>query len=138
MEKFKNILYIISMIILIFKIQYINSLAIPGRYPLTFLMSNGDIFLMTDEKIQVFDQSLKELKLERKVIDNLTKPDLRNIAQFSDGYIIALVEKTVFIFSEKGEYIHEIILENNADISADIESYSLNPYKYDTDYHYYI
>ena len=93
---------------------------------------------MTDEKIQVFDQSLKELKLERKVIDNLTKPYLRNIAQFSDGYIIALVEKTVFIFSEKGEYIHEIILENNADISADIESYSLNPYKYDTDYHYYI
>jgi len=55
MEKFKNILYIISIVILIFKIQYINSLAIPGSFPLTFLMSNGDIFLMTGEKVQIYD-----------------------------------------------------------------------------------
>ena len=59
MEKIQDILYIISIIILIFKSQYINSLAINGSYPLTFLMSNGDIFLMTREKIQVYDQSLK-------------------------------------------------------------------------------
>ena len=106
-------------------------------------MSNGDIFLMTKEKIQVYDQSLKELKsehnfLSNQFIDHLTKSALRIIAQFSDGYIIALVENTFFIFSEKGEYIHETILENNADISSYIESYSLNPYKYDSDYHYYL
>ena len=135
MEKFKNILYIISIVILIFKIQYINSLAIPGSFPLTFLMSNGDIFLMTGEKVQVYDQSLKELKSEKEIIDTLTKPDLRNIAQFSDGYIIALVENTFFIFSEKGEYIHKITL---GDIPDGIEIYSLIPYKYDSDYHYYI
>jgi len=141
MEKIKNILYIISIIILIFKSQYINSLAINGSFPLTFLMSNGDIFLMTRDKIQVYDQSLKELKsehnfLSNQFIDYLTESALRNIAQFSDGYIIALVKNTFFIFSEKGEYIHETILENNANIY--IESYSLNPYKYDSDYHYYI
>jgi hypothetical protein len=138
MEKCQNILYIILIIILIFKNQYINSLAISGRFPLTFLMSNGNIFLMTSDKIQILDQGLKELysshDFSNNQIDNGLS--LRNIAQFSDGYIIALLEYSYFIFSEEGEYIHEIILENNKNLF--IESYSLILYKFDSEYHYYI
>jgi len=107
-------------------------------------MSNGNIFLITREKIQVYDQNLKELKSSHdfstdstdQVVASLSDSALRNIAQFSDVYIIALVRKTFFIFSEEGIYIHEIILEKNYNVV--IQSYSLIPYKYDSEYHYYI
>ena len=141
MEKIKSILYVISIIVLILKNQYINSVAISGSFPMTFLMSNGDIFLITREKIQVYDQSLKVLKSYHDFSDDqncasLNEAALRNVAQFSDGYIIALIKDTFFIFSEEGEYIHEIILEDNKSINK--ESYSLIPYKYGSEYHYYI
>jgi hypothetical protein len=141
MEKIKSILYVISIIVLILKNQYINSVVISGSFPMTFLMSNGDIFLITREKIQVYDQSLKELKSFHDFsydqdFASLNEAALRNVAQFSDGYIIALIKDTFFIFSEEGEYIHEIILENNKNLF--IESYSLILYKFDSEYHYYI
>ena len=62
MGKIKRFLYVISIIVLILKNQYINSVAISGSFPMTFLMSNGSIFLITRDKIQVYGQSLKELK----------------------------------------------------------------------------
>ena len=124
---------------LILENQNINSQPIPGSYPLSFLMSNGDIFLITANKIQILDKTLRGTKLSHDLssdllIANFQDAALRNIAQFSDGYILALVKKTLFVFSQEGEYKLEKKLNENVHIL----SYSLLPYKYDSEYHYYI
>ena len=137
--KIQKFIYIVLIIFLsLLENQYINSQPIHGSYPISFLMSNGDIILMTSNKIYILDQSLRE-KSSRDLSSDLfitgaQEAALRNIAQFSDGYILALVKKTLIVFSPEGVYKFEKKLNENDYIL----SYSLLPYKYDSEYHYYI
>jgi len=139
--KIQKFIYVILIILSsLLSNQYINSQLISGTYPLSFLMSNGDIFLMTANKIHIYDQTLRQAKSSRdlsfdQIINGAQEAGLRNIAQFSDGYILALVKKTLLIFSPEGEYKFEKKLYGDNDYML---SYSLLPYKYDTEYHYYI
>mgnify|MGYP006873017867 CR=1 FL=1 len=137
--KIQNLIYLILIILLILENQIINSLSITENYPISFLMSNGDIFLITANKIQIFDLALGELKISRdlsssQITNGFQDAALRNIAQFSDGYIIALVKKTLFVFSQEGI----CKFEQNLNEDINILSYSLIPYKCDSEYHYYI
>ena len=73
-------------------------------------MSNGDIFLMTGEKIQVYDQSLKQLKSSHNFSSEQNVETLQDVARSIIPvsrwvyYILSL--KKHFLYFQKKENIY--------------------------------
>ena len=131
-------LFIFILYFLSFK--YIYSLSLSEKYPFTYLMSNGNLFVITANGIRVFDSTLQNRikyhdfssSIIVSIIEDASKT---TIAQFSNSYILALYNNILFICSSEGEYIFE------KDLNSKLNSnyYSLIPYKIiSSDVYYYI
>ena len=120
------------------KFQYINSIALDEeKYPVSHVMSNGDIFMITDKRALVLDSSLGSIKKYHNfetsiIIDTEEKAARTTISQFPNDYIIALYNDILFVYSSIGEYIYEDNLSSYLGGSY----YSLIPYKKDSDNNY--
>jgi hypothetical protein len=87
--------FIWSYLIFHLKYQYINLLSLDGeKYPVTLVMSNGDIFMITDKGMRVFDSSLGYIKtsynFQSPFINTDQKAAKTTIAQFPNDYILSL------------------------------------------------
>ena len=50
------------LIIIILEYQFIKCILLNEKYPSTFLLSNGDVFLVTEKGFRLYDPTLKNLK----------------------------------------------------------------------------
>ena len=125
-------------IFLSLKYQYTYSLNLNEKYPLVHIMSNGDLFVITQKGIRVFDQTLKIQKSCHNFTSNfITSNDdisKNTIAQFPNDYIISLYNNILLVCSSEGVYIFEKDLSSN--IRGDY--YSLIPHRIDSNNYYYI
>ena len=128
-------------LILIFGNQTINTLRINEAFPIAFLLSNQDLFLVTQNGFRLYDPTLKTQKNvynfqgdSRKII---TADDAErvSIAQFSDGIIIALVQKYLYVLDINCNYKLE---QNLNDILVNGYHYDLIAYKHELSFYYYI
>ena len=95
------------------KSQFINSLNLNEKYPLTHIMSNNDLFIITQKGIRIFDQTLKIQKschnFTNNFITTIEEVSKTTIAQFPNDYIIVLYNNILFVCSFEGVYIFEKI-----------------------------
>ena len=101
------------MIMIISKVSYINSIHINEKYPSTYLLSNGDVFLVTENGFRLYDSNLQTMKNyynfpsdEQKITSSM-EAELTSISQYSDGIIIVLVKKIFYVLSPSGNYIFQ-------------------------------
>jgi len=134
--------FIFSIQILFFvffsKFQKTFSLNIPEKFPFTYKMSNGDIFVITANGIRVFDSTLKIEKYSRDftctLITTMEEAAKTTITQFPNEYILTIYNDILFVCSSEGVYKFEVDL-------ADLEGnyYSLIAHKKESsDIYYYI
>ena len=127
--------------ILLFQNQNINSIKLNEKYPVSYLLSNKDLFLVTENGFRLYDSTLKTLKnhydftSDERKISNVIQAELTSIAQFSDGIIIALVNKYLYILDQNCNYIKEQDLNS---ILVNGIYYNLIAYKVQSPLHYYI
>ena len=128
-------------IILLFHSSFINSLKLNEKYPKSLLLSNKNLFLVTENGFRLYDPSLKnqiknhDFTSDSRKITSSEQAALTSIAEFSDGTIIALVKKYLYIFDSAGEFKKEQDLTN---ILVNGIYYDLIAYKYDSNKYYYI
>ena len=141
--EFQLLKYFIKYIFLflIFENQSINSFRIEEKFPISFLLSNQDLFLVTKYGFRLYDRTFKTLKnfydfdSNLRLITTEEEAEQVSIAQFSNGIIIALVRKFLYIFDINCNYILEQNLRN---ILINGWHYDLIAYKYDSSFYYYI
>ena len=135
----KFFIYIFLYLLLIFILnnQMIRSFDLDEKFPLTYTLSNGDIFIITAQGFRVFNSSLNNLKSFHNFTSNFTytvsEATKTTIAQFTDDLVIVLCMNKLFICSSEGIYISEI------DLGTDLTGnyYSLIPHKKDSNNNYY-
>jgi hypothetical protein len=128
-------------IILLFHSSFINSLKLNEKYPKSLYLSNKNLFLVTENGFRIYDPSLKnqiknyDFTPDSRKITLSSEAALTSIAEFSDGTIIALVKKYLYIFDSAGEFKKEQDLTN---ILVNGIYYDLIAHKYDSNKYYYI
>ena len=133
-------LFKIFLIIIIFKYQYIKSIQLNEKFPSAFLLSNGDLFLVSENGFKLYDSTFKILKKDFNFTEELKitseqQAEMTSIAQFSDGIIIALVRNNLFAFESNGELI---VRQDLNDYLTNGLYYSLIPYQIDSPHYDYI
>ena len=104
-------IYYFFLILTISKVSYINSIRLNEKYPSTYLLSNGDVFLVTEKGFRLYDSKLQNMKnyynfpTNQQKITSSNEAELTSISQYSDGIIIALVKNILYFFSSSGNYI---------------------------------
>ena len=140
-KKLLNTIYYLLMIMIISKVSYINSIKLNERYPSTYLLSNGDVFLVTGYGFRLYDSKLQNMKnyynfpTNQQKITSSNEAELTSISQFSDGIIIALVKNILYVFSSSGNYI---LQQNLSSFLANGRYFNLIAHKYDSSFYYYI
>ena len=131
----------ILIFILLIKSQYINSIKLNEKYPISLLLSNGELFLVTENGFRLYDSTLKNLKnhydftSDDRKITTIEEAELTSIAQFSDGIIIALVKKYLYILDQDLNYKKE---QDLTSILLNGIYYNLIAYKIQSSLYYYI
>ena len=140
-EKFFSTIYNFLMIMIISKVSYINSIHINEKYPSTYLLSNGDVFLVTENGFRLYDSNLQTMKNyynfpsdEQKITSSL-EAELTSISQYSDGIIIVLVKKIFYVLSPSGNYIFQ---DNLSSFLTNGRYFNLIAHIYDSSLYYYI
>ena len=141
--EFKILKHLISafFLILLIKNSSINSLKLNEKYPKTLLLSNNNLFLVTENGVRLYDSTLKtqinhyDFTPDERKITSLSEAALTSIAEFSDGTTIALVKKYLYIFDSAGELKKE---QNLNSILINGIYYDLIAYKIDSNKYYYI
>ena len=133
-------LFKIFLIIIIFKYQHIKSIQLNEKYPSAFLLSNGDLFLVSENGFKLYDSNFKALKkdfnfTEGQKITSEQEAEMTSIAQFSDGIIIALVKNNLYAFESNGVLI---VQQDLNDYLTNYQYYSLIPYKIESSHYDYI
>ena len=108
----------ISFLFIIIKIgifQYINSIDLNLKNPHAFSLSNGNVFILHEDGINVYNYNfticLYSYDFDRiKLIPNNIANKYISIVQSSDfnQYVIAFVYKKIYIFSRRGQYLFNI------------------------------
>ena len=133
-KEFLNIFFKL-LILIISNLGYINSIKLYEKYPLTFVMSNGNLFLVTENGFRIYDSNLQIMRsyynfpTSGKITSSLEAESVC-ISQFSDGTLIILVENNIYIIKSSYIYIRALTAMNG-------RSYNLITYKYDNPYYYY-
>ena len=141
--KFKKlqILLYSFLLILLFQNPYINSLKLNEKYPKTLLLSSEKLFLVTENGFRLYDSTLKNqinyynFPSDDRKITSLDEAALTSIAEFSDGIIIALAKKYLYIFNSEGVFQKE---EDLTSILVNGFYYDLIAYKIESNDYYYI
>ncbi len=135
--KFFNYIFLYFPLIFILKNQIINSFNLDEKYPITYKLSNGDIFIITAQGFRVFNSSLNNIKsfynFTSGIINSPENAAKTTIAQFTDDLLLVLCLDKLFICSSEGDYISEIDLSNDLNGAY----YSLIPHKKDSNNNYY-
>ena len=137
-----NMLSFPFFLLFIFSNMLNNSFSVleTGSFPYISRLNNGNYIILSSNKIIFADPTLNT-ELSSKNIGflfyDLTKANSMNMAQFKstdNGYIIALVYNTIFIFSSNGEYCSQL---EDSDINPDI-SCSIIPKNHLDDKYYFV
>ena len=98
--------FILSFIL--FEDKYIKSFILYEKYPYSLLLSNNDLFLVTQDGFRLYDSNLNILKNcynftddEKITSDNII--DTTCMIQFSNSQILAFVNSHFYFFNEDGE-----------------------------------
>ena len=140
-EKFFSTIYNFLMIMIISKVSYINSIKLNEKYPSTYLLSNGDVFLVTENGFRLYDSSLQNMKnyynfpSNQQKITSSMEAELTSISQYSDGIIIVLVKKIFYVLSPSGNYLFQ---DNLSSFLANGRYFNLIAHKIDSSSYYYI
>jgi hypothetical protein len=124
------------LILLISYFGYINCIKINEKYPSTFVLSNGNIFIVTENGFRIYDSTLKIRKSyynfpNSQKITSSSEAESVCISQYSDGALIVLVKNNIYIIISSDIYIKSLSAMNG-------RSYNLIADKYDASSHYYI
>ena len=136
-----NLFNLFEIFLIILEYQYIKCILLNEKFPSTLLLSNGDLFLVTEKGFRLYDPTLKTLKnhynftSDDKKISDVNDAQLTAIAQFSDGIIIALVKNYLYALQSNGNYILE---QNLNGYLTNGKYYSLIAYKYESSNYDYI
>ena len=108
----------ISILFIIIKIgifQYINSLDLNLKNPHAFSLSNGNVFILHEDGVNVYNHDFTICLHSYdfygiKLIPNNIANKYISIIQCSDSnqYLIAFVYKKIYIFSSQGQYLFNI------------------------------
>ena len=123
------------LILLISNFGYINCIKINEKYPSTFVLSNGNIFIVTENGFRIYDSNLKIIKsyynFPTSQITSSSEAESVCISQYSDGALIVLVKNNIYIIISSSIYTKSLSAMNG-------RSYNLIADKYDASSHYYI
>jgi hypothetical protein len=124
------------LILLISNFGYINCIKINEKYPSTFVLSNGNIFIVTENGFRIYDSTLKIRKSyynfpNSQKITSSSEAESVCISQYSDGALIVLVKNNIYIIISSHIYTISLSIMNG-------RSYNLIADKYDASSHYYI
>ena len=124
------------LILLTSNFAYINSIKLNEKYPSTFVLSDGTLFLVTENGFRIYDSSLQIIKSyynfeNSKKITSSSEAESVCISQYSDGTLIILVKNNLYVI--KSSYIYTQTLS-----TMNGRYYNLIDYKYDTSYYYII
>ena len=121
---------------LILNINFFNSIQLFERFTNSLLLSNKQLFLVTENGFRLYNENLDELKnhydftsYERRIKSD-NEQDTICLAEYEDGIIIALVNNYIYAFDQNGDYISDYNL--NGYLMANPQSYyyySLIPFK---------
>jgi len=113
------------------------------KYPNAITLLNGNIFLIHENGIDIYDSSLsKKLtgvitfdKDEKILFDDLSLITLTSFTESDNGYIIGIINNKIYIFDKEGtsKYISQEILEI---LLGDY--YTLIPLKKENNIYYYM
>jgi hypothetical protein len=138
-QRCNNILKLL-IFVFIFQSNNINSLKLNEKYPSSLLLSNGDLFLVTDMGIRLYDSTFTTLKKfynfdSENRMTTEDEAEKTAIAEYTDGTVITLVKNILYILNSGKTYIKKqdltTYLENG-------KSFSLIPYAHDSPNYYYI
>ena len=130
----------IFILVLIFQGDNINSLNINEKYPSTFLLSNGDLFLVTENGLRLYDSTFTTLQQyynfdsQNRIISE-DESEKTAIAEYPDGTVIALVKDNLYILNSERSYIKK------KDLSSYLTNgkyYNLIAYSHSTLYYYFV
>ena len=130
----------IFILVLIFQSDIINSLNINEKYPSTFLLSNGDLFLVTENGLRIYDSTFTTLQQyynfdSQHRITSEDEAEKTAIAEYPDGTVIALVNNNLYILNSERSYIKK------KDLSSYLTNgkyYNLIAYNHGSLYYYFV
>ena len=127
-------------LVLIFQNNNINSLNINEAYPSAFLLSDGNLFLVTENGLRIYDSNFTNLQqyynFESEYrITSENEAEKTAIAEYPDGTVIALVKNILYILNKERSYIKK---KNLSNYFTNGIYYSLIAYNYDSLYYYYV
>ena len=135
----KEFLYSFFKLLILFtsNFGYINCIILKEKYPSAFVMSNGNLFLVTEKGFRIYDPSLQKLKIYynfdiSQKITSSSDAESVCISQFSDETLLLLVKNILYIIVNSS-YIYLISLS-----SINGRYYNFIAYKIDNNYYYYI
>ena len=103
---------------------------------------NGDIFIISESDVSVYDSTLtikkSELTLESSMqvstVEDLSKTTISIFPINDGGYVICIIKNYVYFFHENGTFLHQI----NTTSDLEGEYYSLVPFKKENSDYYYV
>ena len=123
--KLFNILLKCFLLTSIIQKYFINSLLLNEKYPLTKVLSNNNVLLISENSIKIYDSDLSTIigshnfNSDEKITSE-REGELVFCDEFQDGTSIAFVKKNVFVFSNTGNYLGVVnVNENIPDIPVD-------------------
>ena len=124
------------LILLSSNLGYIKCIKINEKYPSTFVLSNGNIFIVTENGFRIYDSSLTiminyyNFQISQKITSS-SEAESVCISQYSDGALIVLIKNNIYIIISSDIYTKSLSQMNG-------RSYNLIADKYDASSHYYI
>ena len=113
------------------------------KYPKAINLLNGNIFIIHETGIDIFDSSLSTKitgvitfdKDDKIIYDDLSLIEITSFSESDNGYIIGIIKYKIYIFDKEGKnkYISERILE---ELKGDY--YTLIPIKKENNTYYYM
>ena len=134
-----NILKLIFLV-LIFQTININSLKLDEKFPSALLLSNGDLFIVTNIGLRLYDSTFTTIKKyynfdTNEQITDEDQAEKTAIAEYPDGTVIAIAKDILYILNSERTFIKKQSLSN---FSINGKYYSLIPFSYNSPNYYYI
>mgnify|MGYP002624199862 CR=1 FL=1 len=140
----KNHFVFFDIILFLLMFGKYNSQAPLFKYPQAITLSNGDIFIIHQTGIELYDSNMTTkrstiatLEEDEKVYNksHLSKTTISKFKNEDNEYIIALIQDKIFIFDNNGQKLYK---SENKIPELQGDYYTLVPIKKDANSYYYI
>ena len=134
-----NILKLI-ILVLFFQNININSLKLDEQFPTALLLSNGDLFIVTNIGLRLYDPTFTTIKkyynfdTDGQIIDE-NQAEKTTIAEYPDGTVIAIAKDILYILNSERTFVKK---QDLTQFSINGQYYSLIPFSYTSPNYYYI